>query len=297
MRLYVLGCGGMLGEAFYKHFSKEHRVSATDINKTSEWVEYRDVRDYHSMHYDVSEFKPNAIVNLAAMTDLEECERFTDRAIETNTGGSANCAALASKLGIPYVYISTAGVFDGKQEYYDDFAQPHPLCVYAKSKYWGELIAQTVPQHIVLRCGWQMGSADKDKKFISKIVKQLKAGATELNVVTDKEGTPTYVKDFTLQIDKMLTTKSYGVFNCVCKGEASRKDVAVELLDLLNLQDKVKVNTVDSSFWAQEYYAPRPASEKLLTTKLDSMGLNVMRPWQEALREYVKENPEYFKVG
>jgi len=141
-----------------------------------------------------------------------------------------------------------------------------------------------------------MGSGQKDKKFISKIVKQLRGGATELNVVTDKEGTPTYVKDFTLQIEKMLKTESYGVFNCVCKGEASRKDVAVELLRLLNLQDEVKVNAVDSSFWSKEYFAPRPSSEKLLTTKLDAAGLSVMRPWQEALAEYVKDYPEYFSL-
>ena len=294
MRLYVAGCGGMLGDALYKHFSQEHRVMATDIKKTSPWVEYQDVRDYHGLHYDLTEFKPDVLINLAAMTDLEECECYAGNAIDTNTGGSANCVALAAKFGIPYVYISTAGIFDGKQEYYDDFAQPNPLCVYAKSKYWGELIATTIPKHVVLRCGWQMGSGPKDKKFVSKILKQLKDGATELNVVADKEGTPTYVKDFTLQIEKMIKTKTYGVFNCVCKGEASRKDVAVELLRLLNLQEKVKVNTVDSSFWEKEYFAPRPASEKLLTLKLDAAGINVMRTWQEALREYVTTYPEYF---
>jgi dTDP-4-dehydrorhamnose reductase len=296
MKIYVAGCGGMLGDAVYNHFTKENRVLASDIKLTSLWIEHCDVRSYHELHFDVMTFRPDVIMNLAAMTDLEECEGSAGKAIDTNTGGSANCAALAMKLDIPYVYISTAGIFDGQQEYYTDYSQPNPLCIYAKSKYWGELIAQTVKKHVVLRCGWQMGSGQKDKKFISKIVKQLKAGATELNVVTDKEGTPTYVKDFTLQIEKMLKTESYGVYNCVCKGEATRKDVAVELLRLLNLQDKVKVNTVDSSFWAKEYFAPRPASEKLVTARLDAKGLNVMRPWQEALAEYVKEYPDYFKV-
>jgi len=71
--------------------------------------------------------------------------------------------------------------------------------------------------------------------------------------------------------------------------------VALELVRLLGLQDKVKINVVPSSFFAEEYFAPRPASEKLLTKKLDARGLNVMRPWQECLAEYVAENPEYFK--
>ena len=293
MKILVLGCGGMLGDYVYKHFTAEgYNVLATDIALTSPWVEELDVRDYHAMHYVASEFQPNIIMNLAAMTDLEECESYAGNAINTNAGGSANCAALAMKLDIPYVYISTAGIFDGKKEYYTDTDQPNPLCVYAKSKYWAELIAQTVPKHIVLRCGWQMGSGPKDKKFIQKIWKQVKAGATELNVVTDKQGTPTYVKDFTRQIDKLLKEKSYGVFNSVGRGEASRYDVAVEFIRLLGLD--VKVNVVPSSFWAEEYSAPRPASEKLVTTKLNTLGLNVMRPWKESLAEYVSEYREYF---
>jgi dTDP-4-dehydrorhamnose reductase len=81
-----------------------------------------------------------------------------------------------------------------------------------------------------------------------------------------------------------------------CKGTASRYDVSVEFVKLLGLQDKIKINKVDSSFWAKEYFAPRPPSEKLLTTRLDTLGLNVMRPWQVALAEYLEEYSDYFKV-
>jgi dTDP-4-dehydrorhamnose reductase len=174
MRIYVIGAGGMLGACLVPYFeSKGHRMLATDINVNEPWLEYCDVRAYHSMHYICSEFKPTAIFNLSALTDLEECETHAGDAIATNAGGSANCAALAKKFDATYVYISTAGIFDGTKEYYSDEDMPNPLCVYGQSKYWGEVIAQTVPQHIVLRCGWQMGGAasGKDKKFVSKIVK------------------------------------------------------------------------------------------------------------------------------
>jgi dTDP-4-dehydrorhamnose reductase len=294
MRIYVLGCGGMLGDYLFKHFSKRHSVLATDIVK-SEYCRHRDVRDLNGMLKDAREFNPDVIMNLAAMTDLEECEEKPQEAVHTNTGGSVNCALLASKLDIPYIYISTAGIFDGLQDRYTDYDMPNPLCVYAKSKYWGEIIATKTSKHIVLRCGWQMGSGPKDKKFINKVWKQIKSGATELNVVTDKQGTPTYVKDFTLQIEKLLEEKAYGVFNAVCQGEATRYDVAVEFVRLLGLEDEIKVNIVDSSFWSKEYFAPRPASEKLITLRLDAKGLNVMRPWKEALAEYVTEYSDYFR--
>ncbi len=293
MKLYVLGCGGMLGDAVYKHFTKEgHDVLATDLYRSEPWLSAVDVREYHSMHYDMSEFNPDVIVNLAALTDLEYCEGNVSESVHTNAGGSGNCALLASKFDIPYVYISTAGIFDGKEERYDDFAVPNPMCVYGKTKYWGELAAQSTPKHIVLRCGWQMGSGPKDKKFVHKIWKQIKAGATELNVVKDKQGTPTYVKDFTLQIAKMIDEHAYGVYNAVGGGEASRYDVAVELVRLLGLN--VKVNEVPSSFWDKEYFAPRPASEKLITAKLNAEGLDIMRTWQESLAEYVTEYKEFF---
>ena len=297
MRVYVAGAAGMLGSFLVPYFeSQGHVVKATDIANLSEEMEHVDVREYYGLHQDVSLFEPHVLINLAAMTDLEECETHAGEAIATNAGGSQNCIAIAAKFKIPYVYISTAGIFDGNKDFYDDWDYPRPICIYAKSKYWGELAALTYNKSVVLRCGWQMGSCEKDKKFVGKIIKQLKAGATELNVVADKLGTPTYVKDFTLQIEKLLHDQAYGVYNAVCKGNASRYDVAVELLKLLNLQDKVKVNVVDSSFWGKEYFAPRPNSERLLTIKLEEENLYVMRSWQEALAEYVLENPDFFKV-
>lgn len=296
MRIYVLGCAGMLGDALYRHFSQKHEVLATDIVVNEPWLNYVDVRDYDAIR---SKFRfefPDVIMNLAAMTDLEECECRPEDALETNTQGSAHCARLAEEFDIPYVYVSTAGIFDGKKEFYTDEDKPNPLGVYARTKYLGEVVARTVAKHIVVRPGWQMGSGPKDKKLIQKIWQQIRSGAMELNMVADKLGTPTYVKDFTLGIEKLWETKTYGTFNMTCRGEASRYDVAIEFVRLLGLQDKIKINKVSSAFWAKEYFAPRPPSEKLLTTRLDSLGLNVMRPWKEALAEYVTEYKEYFTL-
>jgi dTDP-4-dehydrorhamnose reductase len=297
MKIYVTGAAGMLGSFLVPYLeSQGHRVKASDINNLSDEMDYTDVRDYSFLHLSISEFSPDILINLAAMTDLEECETGAGDAIATNAGGSQNCVAIAAKFDIPYVYISTAGIFDGHQDFYDDWDDPKPLCIYAKSKYWGELAALTYDKSIVLRCGWQMGSCEKDKKFVGKVMRQLKAGAKELNVVADKLGTPTYVKDFTLQIEKLIQENAYGVYNAVCQGNASRYEVAEELLKILGLTDKVKLNLVGSEFWSKQYFALRPASERLLTTKLETQGLYVMRSWKEALAEYVSENTEFFKV-
>jgi dTDP-4-dehydrorhamnose reductase len=198
---------------------------------------------------------------------------------------------IAQELRIPLVYISTAGIFDGKQEFYNDFDAPNPLSIYAKSKYYGEVFVQRrLQEHFVFRAGWMMGGgAKKDKKFVNKIYQQLKAGKTEIFVVDDKLGTPTYTDSFAQGILHVVQNGPFGLYNQVCDGSCSRYDVAVELIRLLGLSNSVRVTKVPSDYFSTEYFAPRPASEKLVNLKLNARKLSVMPHWKDALREYVKQ--------
>ena len=290
-KIYIAGCGGMLGQSVYKVFSNIGVVKATDIDINEPWLKYADVRDYHGIEESIKIFMPELIINLAAKTDMEECEREQENAWLTNALGAENIALLSEKLRVPYIYISTAGIFDGEQEYYNDFDVPNPLSIYAKSKYVGEVFTkQYVRKHYIVRAGWMMGGGPrKDKKFVNKIYKQIVNGAKELNVVDDKLGTPTFTNDFALGLLKLAESDLYGVYNQACGGSCSRFDVAVEFLRLLGLANKVKINKVPSGFFQQEYFAPRPRSEKLVNVKLNARGLNVMRDWKTCLQEYSKE--------
>jgi dTDP-4-dehydrorhamnose reductase len=287
-RIFVAGCGGMLGEAFYGTFSQLANVKATDIDVNETWLNYGDVRNCENMSKLIREFNPDVVVNLAAITDMESCERDPDNAWKTNALGAENLGLIAAQINAVYVYICTAGIFDGRQEYFNDFDQPNPLSVYAKSKYHGEVFTrERVPRHYVVRAGWMMGGGPrKDKKFINKIYKQIAAGRRELNVVNDKAGTPTYTWDFAGGILRLLQSDLYGVYNQVCEGSATRYDVALEFVRLLGLENEVNVHEVSSDFFRREYFAPRPASEKLVNMKLTARGLNAMRDWRECLREY-----------
>ena len=140
------------------------------------------------------------------------------------------------------------------------------------------------------RAGWMMGGGpEKDKKFVNKIFKQIAAGAKELKVVGDKLGTPTYTVAFARGIRIVAGTDLYGVYNQVCECDCSRYDVAVEFVRLLGLEGRVKVTEVDSDYFKQEYFAPRPASEKLVNTKLHARGFRHMPHWRDALAEYAEE--------
>lgn len=290
VRIYVAGCGGMLGDAIYKLFSKYVPLKATDINVNEQWIEYADIRNYESMRDSVMSFKPDIIFNLAALTDMEYCEVDKENAWITNALGTENIGLLANELDIPLVYISTAGIFSGEQDIYNDFESPTPASVYAKSKFAGEMfVRENVRKYYVVRAGWMMGGGPtKDKKFINKIYKQIKAGATHLNVVDDKLGTPTYTHDFAQGCKKLIESNLYGVYNQVCEGVCSRYDVAVEFVRLIGLQERVQVNKVSSEFFSKEYFAPRPRSERLESLKLRARGLYVMKDWRTSLSEYAK---------
>ncbi|MEE9336673.1 MAG: NAD(P)-dependent oxidoreductase [Methylococcaceae bacterium] len=290
-KVYISGCGGMLGRAVYEYFSARTTVKATDIDLNIEWLSYADVRDYSDINDSISEFNPDFIINLAALTDLEYCEENEEDSWLTNALGMENIALIANRLDVPLIYVSTAGIVDGKQDVYNDFGVHNPLSIYAKSKYEGEFVVRSaVTKHFIFRAGWMMGGGpDVDKKFINKIYKQIKAGKDILHVVDDKLGTPTYTKSFAEGMFKVAETDLYGIYNQVCTGDCSRYDVAVEFLKLLGLQEKIKTVKVDSDYFKQEYFAPRPYSEKLINTKLNARKINFMPDWKDALAEYAQE--------
>lgn len=289
-KIYIAGCGGMLGEAFYKQFKNDYELKCTDKDVNEKWLSFLDFRDCEAYIRDVTEFKPDYLFHLGAYTDLEFCEENADDTYITNTLSVENAVFIANKLNIPLLYISTAGIFDGKKDLYDDWDIPNPLGIYARSKYMGErFVCENANRFLVCRAGWMMGSGPKkDKKFIQKLMKQLKNGNKELFIVNDKDGTPTYTQDFANTVKELIQKEYWGLYNCVCGGQTGRLEVATELVNLLNLSGSVKITPVESSYFNDIYYAERPASERLLTKKLELRGVNKMKDWKVALKEYIE---------
>ena len=228
---------------------------------------------------------------MGAYTDLEYCEANPQDTYNTNTLAVENAVHISNLLNIPILYISTAGIFDGNKSVYDDWDTPNPTGHYARSKYMGErFIVENKQHYFVCRAGWMMGGGPKkDKKFIGKLLKQIHQGKQVLDIVDDKFGTPTYTYDFAHTVKKLLETNLWGVYNVACEGETSRIDIAQELVRLLNKENSIRINAVPSSFFQNEYFAPRPASERMINTKLNLRGLNAMRNWKGCLREYLEK--------
>jgi dTDP-4-dehydrorhamnose reductase len=298
-RMYIAGCGGMLGKAFHEEFADLAELRCTDIDVNEPWLDYLDFRDLDAYRKDVETFEPEYLFHLGALTDLEYCETHPDDAYASNTMAVENAVLIANQLRIPLLYIGTAGIFDGQQEAYDDWDRPNPLGTYARAKWAGEeFVRENARTYLICRAGWMMGGGPlKDKKFVQKLMQQLHDGLTELHVVDDKLGTPTYTRDFAHNVRLLLGMETWGLYNMVCQGATSRLEVAQALVAQLGLESEVHIQPVDSSYFADTYFAPRPDCERLINRKLALRGLDVMRPWRLALGEYLARDYQGYLPG
>lgn len=223
--------------------------------------------------------KPQAIIHLAAEPDVDKCEQNPEYAYLVNSVGVYNVALAARELGVKMVYISTAGVFSGdKKGPYNEEDEPNPPNHYGHSKYLGELIVKgMLKNYIIARVDWIFGGGPaKDKGIVAKIAKQF--DKPEIFGVNDRFGSPTFAKDLVAALKNLITEDAVGVFYLANKGYCSGYELVEEIVNILKL--KIKVTEVDSGFF--NLSASR-GKNKALVSKID-----LMRPWQEALKEYLE---------
>jgi len=269
----------MLGSALCRLFGERHEVIATD-------VEEMDVRDYTLVFRTLQDEEPDLVVHLAGITDVDGCERHPDLAYSVNALGTKNVALACQRVDAAMVYVSTLAVFDGtKCEPYTEFDKPNPQSQYAKAKYHGELVVRDfLDRYYIVRAGWLFGGGQQDKKFVGRII-DLARTRTELMVVNDKFGSPSYTKDLSAGILQLLETRQYGTYHMVNTGPGcSRYEIAQRVLEYAKIDGCTLIPCSSAHF---PLAAPRPRMEAGCNYNLELMGLEFMRPWQDALKEYI----------
>jgi len=288
----------MLGNSLVPAFAGAgHDVVATDIDMSDPrpWaargprLQWLDVRQRVEVKDCFSSVRPDLVLHLAAETSLEISETDPDHAYLTNTVATKYVALQARAVGIPMVYISTAEVFDGtKTGAYTEFDWPNPVNIYGASKYDGEqIVASLVEEHYIVRAGWMVGGgAARDHKFVSRIVNQLRNGASTVYAVTDKLGTPTYAPELARCLIGLLDSGLFGLYHMACGGEASRYDLAAHILSVLGRSD-VELVGVGSEHFVEEFFSVRPDSQTMRNMVLDLQGMNTMPHWRDAIHDYL----------
>lgn len=282
-RILVTGAGGMVGSYVPEVFADDETV-LTDVTKGFVPL---DVCDPDAVMRAVSETKVDIVLHLAAATDVDRCEQEPDWAYRANAIGTQNVALACLEIGIPLVYLSTAAVFWGdRPEPYTEFDTPNPRNMYGRSKLAGEtIVSSLLQQWYIVRSSWMVGGCERDKKFVGKITRLILEGHTSLRIVNDKWGNPTYAKDLLQCVRRLLGVGSFGLYHVANRGSCSRYEVALAIREALQRPD-VAIEPVSSE--AFPLPAPRGRSEALRNLKLESLGLDTMRPWQEALKEYLQ---------
>jgi len=232
-------------------------------------------------------YKPQVILHLAAETDVDRCERDPKAAYIINSVGTYNMAVAAKEVSAKLIYISTAGVFDGKKEGpYTEKDEPNPLNYYGRSKYLGELAVQGIlKNYIIARADCMFGGGPaKDKKIVAKVIEQF--NKPEIFGVNDNSNSPTFGKDLIAAIKKLIADDETGIFHLANKGTCSTYEFIKEMVGVL--RPDIKVTSVNSNFFKLD--AARWANKGLVSR------VDLMRPWQKALKEYLEtEWPSYFK--
>lgn len=297
MKILITGAAGMLAnDVIGELLRQKHEVIQTDINQCLPEIQILDVVDREDVIKKIEEQRPDCVFHFAAETNVDLCEKEPEHAFRVNAHGTENIALACREYDTLLLYISTGAVFSGnKPEPYTELDRPNPANVYGESKLRGEnIITDLLKKYFIIRAGWMVGGWEIDKKFVYKIVRQLRQGKKELAAVTDKFGSPTFTKDFAANLMNIVNTKKYGLYHMVNNGVCSRYDIAVKIVQFIGLEDIVKVNPVTSDQFPLP--APRGRSEMLDNYKLNLMGFNNMPHWEDSLKEYITINIEQEKV-
>ncbi len=270
----------MLGTDLCQEWQAQgYEIYATDIQDM-------DVREPAQVRQTFATVKPDLVLHLAALTDVDGCEREPEQAYRTNTVGTQNIALACQSASVPLVYISTLSVFDGaKCEPYTEFDTPNPQSWYSRAKYEGEKIVEHLLQrYYIVRAGWMFGGGREDKKFVAKII-ELAGQRAELKIVNDKFGSPTYTRDLARALIQLTRTGWFGVYHSVNTGEpCSRYEFAQQILDYAQVTNCRLLPVTSAQF---PLPAPRPRMEAARNLHAELLGLQLMRPWPAALQEYV----------
>jgi len=278
MKIALTGPDGMLGSDLIKVLSPRHEIIPLLYPKFN-LVEADVAREM------ILGINPEFVIHAAAYTEVDNCESSFDYAFQVNAFGTETVALACKEAKAVMLYISTDYVFDGKKENpYTESDKPNPLNVYGKSKLAGEdYVSKLLKDYYIIRSSWLYGKMGKN--FVKTILNLAKE-KRELTVVNDQIGSPTYTLDLAKGMAEIIEKRiPFGIYNLTNQGYCSWYELAKKILEYAGLKD-LEVKPVTS----EEFHRPavRPKNSRLDNSKIKKAGIQ-LRPWDEALKDYLSE--------
>ena len=272
MNILLIGYKGMLGQELVKVFDG-HDLTKWDTDEI-------DISDKDQVFEKISVLKPDLIINAAAYTAVDDCEKNKDLAFAVNGYGPGNLGQIAKKINAILVHYSTDYIFNGQKHdgYDEEYNQVDPINVYGESKALGEkLIKESVCKFYIIRTAWLYGAGGKN--FVDTMI-ELGNKLDEIKVVNDQYGSPTYAVDLAkATLDLIEEKKPFSIYHITNNENCTWYEFAKKIFKIKNIDIKVIPCTTE------EFPRPakRPEFSILINTKI-----RPLRPWQDALKEYLK---------
>ena len=278
MKVLVTGAGGQLGYDVCKAL-----IAQNVENKGVDIADF-DITDAKAAHDHIEDYQPDAVIHCSAWTAVDKAEDEPDKVRAVNTEGTRNIALACREIGAKMLYISTDYVFPGSGErYYEPDDPTGPLGVYGETKLGGELaVRELLERYFIVRISWVFG--ENGNNFV-KTMLRLAETRTEVSVVSDQIGSPTYTADLAPLLCDMIATEKYGVYHATNEGICSWAEFAREIFRLAGKD--VKVHPILTSDYPTR--AVRPLNSRMSKDKLEQMGFSRLPSWQDALGRYLKE--------
>lgn len=284
MKILVTGAHGMLGRYLVGMLSNLPVAGNVGLEVTATDREQLDITHPQNTLRFVSDCKPDVIVNCAAFTNVDACETQVSDAFAVNTTGAKSVAMAGKEVGAKIVHISTDYVFDGsKMDSYCETDRPNPLSVYGKSKLEGERAIQEIADnYAILRTAWVFGPYRRN--FVTAILERGKKDR-KVSVVTDQHGSPTYTADLSQAVWNVISQDVRGLYHFTNTGRCSRYDWAKKIFELTG--EPVSVLPVKTADYKRAAVVPQNSA--LNCAKYLLATGHKIRPWQEALEEYLQK--------
>jgi len=275
MRIVITGGRGQLGRELERALSAQHEIIIVDLPET-------DITQLNGIAALIA-YQPDLVIHAAAMTDVDGCARDPLAAYKSNALGTHNVALACQRVNAAMLYISTNEVFDGaKNSPYYEWDAPRALNPYAESKLAGEKFVQMLLQRFyIVRTAWLY--ANGRNNFITRVL-ALAQEKGALAYVDDEIGNPTFAPDLARAIAQLVETNHYGIYHLVGEGNASRYDWAAQIIRLADVN--VPITRAKLTDFKR---ASTPPAYGALANFVAATTLGIkLRPWQDALAEYFK---------
>jgi dTDP-4-dehydrorhamnose 3,5-epimerase/reductase len=278
IKVLVTGVNGQLGYDVVKRLT-ELRIEAIGVDRN-----YFDLTNEVETKDYIVNYKPDVVIHCAAYTAVDIAEDDQETCFNVNVNGTKYIAEACKKIDAKMVYISTDYVFDGLGDNPQPVDKPtKPINYYGYSKEQGEkIVKELIDKHFIIRTSWVYGL--NGHNFVKTMLK-LAETKSELNVVSDQIGVPTYTKDLAVLICDIIQTTKYGTYHGVNEGYCSWHEFALKIFELS--KKEIKVNPVPTREYPTK--AKRPLNSRLSKDNLDKSGFKRLPNWEDALSRYLQE--------